>query len=586
MKLKQFCMFLLIILLLLSPLSFASEGDYKIPSVIKDITINDDGSTVISEEIVYDIEGSVNGVYRDIPLTANQSVENISVETPGYYNKLEINRYSDSVQMKVWLYKDAAKTQKTNDAKVAVKYKYTLRKGVKIYNDVVDFQYMTWDEDWKTNVDYLESQIHIPGSKDNVEYYNNPDDNVVSSEWTSNDTLTTKVDNIPAHKRFEQRILMPKSYLKKSTYAQVIDLDAKDLIKQDQEDYHKKIGYDYDAQNIYLAIICLVFATPIAVYARYGREPKISYDAKYEYDIPTDATPVQVNSIVKSAVGSPDNNAIIATILDLIDRKYFRIVSYEYNNTIIARTQRDVSDLKEYEITLINFLSQYAVDGNISIDSIGRPYNRRDFQDFRNVWMQQAKNEVPDSMIKQYFDDKGNKLLKILSVLIILFPILTILSVSFINIPGSVLLMAFLMIPVSIIEAGILHYLPKTLVGRWTPEGKEFHDKWKNFEKYINDYSLIRERPPASVEVWGRYLVYAAAMGCADRTTMNMKQYFNSSDMRGDFSDSYAVSFAYYGGFKQVESSVVTLSRFENNDSLGIGSSGSGGFGGGGGGTF
>lgn len=60
---------LLILLFLLVPVTIAGNGDYKIPSVVKDVTVNDDGSVHISEKIVYDIEGSVNGVYRNIPLT-------------------------------------------------------------------------------------------------------------------------------------------------------------------------------------------------------------------------------------------------------------------------------------------------------------------------------------------------------------------------------------------------------------------------------------------------------------------------------------------------------------------------------------
>ena len=133
-----------------------------------------------------------------------------------------------------------------------------------------------------------------------------------------------------------------------------------------------------------------------------------------------------------------------------------------------------------------------------------------------------------------------------------------------------------------------LFIIPRSIPGRWTPKGKEFHDKWKNFEKYIKDYSLIKERPPASVQVWGRYIIYASALGCADEVTRNMKEYFRSMDIVDDSFDTDTVaSFAYYNGFAHVESSFNTLSQSESSDSTSsIGSSGSGGFGGGGGGTF
>jgi uncharacterized membrane protein len=74
----------------------------------------------------------------------------------------------------------------------------------------------------------------------------------------------------------------------------------------------------------------------------------------------------------------------------------------------------------------------------------------------------------------------------------------------------------------------VMFFIPNTFAGRWTPEGKEFHDKWKSFENYINDYSLIKERPPASIQVWGKYLIYAAALGCADEVSKNICQQFHS----------------------------------------------------------
>ena len=97
MNAKKLIIILLILMMLSIPITFAKNGDYTVPSVVKDITVEKDGSTLITEKIVYEIEGSVNGVFRDIPLKDNQSVVNISVKTPGYYNKLDIERNDSNV---------------------------------------------------------------------------------------------------------------------------------------------------------------------------------------------------------------------------------------------------------------------------------------------------------------------------------------------------------------------------------------------------------------------------------------------------------------------------------------------------------
>lgn len=110
-------------MLFLVPFTSATEGDFKVPEVTKDIVIRDDGSCLITEEIVYDIEGQVNGTYRDIPIDTNQNITDLSVETPGYYNKLQVldlegnditnqRTFTDDIRIKVWLYKDEGYTQK------------------------------------------------------------------------------------------------------------------------------------------------------------------------------------------------------------------------------------------------------------------------------------------------------------------------------------------------------------------------------------------------------------------------------------------------------------------------------------------
>lgn len=66
----------------------------------------------ISEQITYVIEGSVNGTYREIPIERNQTIRNISVDTPGYYNDLQILNGYTRKTIKVWLYSDKEKTKK------------------------------------------------------------------------------------------------------------------------------------------------------------------------------------------------------------------------------------------------------------------------------------------------------------------------------------------------------------------------------------------------------------------------------------------------------------------------------------------
>ena len=586
MDIKKIIIISLLITLFLAPISFADDGDYYIPTADKDILVNDDGSTVITEIINYEIEGSVNGVYRDIPHASDQTVTDVSVETPGYYNTLEVIEQNGKTRLKVWLYTDKEKQHKTYDAKVKVIYKYTFNKGVKIYNDIAELQYMSWGNEWDSGVGSLITNIHIPGSYEGTEYWNNPDDYVVSSNWTDDNTLTTEVKGIGSRTTFEQRILMPKSYFKSSENARVINMDAKAQIESDQLKYKEDREFKNTLSVIFSGLLGILMIIPLGIYRLFGREPEIDYQADYEYDLPTDSSAVEVNSIVNGDVGTINDDAMYATLLDLIDRKYFKVIASNEDDTILRLVNTDTTNLKKFEKLLLDFVSKFEINGDISLNSIADNGDPHEFKDFKNSWIDETSKEVPDSLIKRYFISKGSTIFKIFAFVLLVLSIILFFAIIFLEVNKYywiLLVLTLLMFVESIIMLSIPNYVP----GRWTPEGKEFHDKWENFKNYITDFSLIKERPPASIQVWGKYLVYAAALGCADEVSENMKKYFDIAGVPEEyFNRSDAVMFGYYGGFNHLDTTFAALTPSSDSSSGGIGSVGGGGFGGGGGGTF
>ena len=374
MKIQKYIIISLILMFLIVPASYAGDGDYTIPNAVNEVTIMDDGATIISEDIIYSIEGQINGIYRDIPHDNQQRITNISVETPGYYNSVEIINHDENTRIKVWLYKDEAKTQKIHDENVEIIYKYTFINGVKVYNDIAEFQYLSWGDKWDSGVDNLETIIHIPGSKQDVEYWNNPEDYVISSTWTDDNTLETKLEDIGSHTKYEQRILLSKSYFTSTENAKVINMDAKAQIEEDQRKYKQDRDFYNTLSYITMGVLSLLMIIPLGIYGLYGREPKINYKSEYEHDLPTKSSPLEVNSIVIGNVGEIDNNAIYATILDLINRKYYKIMTSNEDDTVLKQIKKD-NTLKHFESSLMNFLSKFEINGDISLKSIADTSN-------------------------------------------------------------------------------------------------------------------------------------------------------------------------------------------------------------------
>lgn len=585
--LKKFIIFLIILTLLVVPATFASDDYFTLPSIEKNINITDDGTAIISENVEYGISGTVNGVYRDVAISGGQYLDNISVETPGYYNTLEVINSSNSVRLKVYLYKDEAKTQKVSDENVQVIYKYNFIKGVKIYNDIAEFQYIVFDKSWGTGVDKLSTQIQLPGNHNNIEMWYNPPYLTKESTWTNDNTLKTVFqDNIDGDQSIEQRMLIPKEYFTSTDNADVINKDAKATIEKQQKEYEDSINTNNTISLVLTVLMILAMVTPVGIYYKYGREPKIDYNAEYESDLPTSDSPAFVNVMIHDVVGEVDILGFHSTLLNLIDKGYYTIISGNEDDLVIKEKNKSLDNLQQYEIDIIDYLSKFKDKKNII--SLQDMADSSQLYNFMNAWEIDVNRDVINLRVGDFFNGYGDKVMSFGAVLLL---ILGILSCFFcLMAEGEFHLLTFIVSIILIIESIILFVLPSTIMGQWTKEGKEFHDKWKNFERYIKDYSLIKEYPPESVQVWGKYMVYATALGCAQKASENMEKYFKYMNIPEEYyMESDAMFYSMYWADAMILSSIhhhnMEDADFDSGSFGDIGDIG-GGFGGGGGGTF
>lgn len=571
--------------------------DYDIPFVEKIIQIHDDGLINITEDFNYTFRGTYNGVYRDLPISGNQSVSNISVETPGLYNDFTVTNTSGNVRITVRLYKDAQKTQGVSNQSANIIYHYSYHKALKMYNDVAEFQYMSWGSEWEKDVTRMTTYIKLPGTKYGVEKWDNPSYYVTSDSWITPNTLETRFRTIESGKTVEQRLLIPKSQFNSTDNADVINQDAIAIIKQDQQEYQDLINNNYNVTYIATILSIILLLTPVGIYYKYGREPKFSQELEYSLDIPTNDSPVFINAVVNGDVDDINSDAFYATILDLIDKKYFKIISAQ-KDAIIRITDKDSTNLEKYEREIIKYFSKFEDDdGHISFTRIKKTEDPLKFQKFLKHWNYSAKESLDDNKIDRFFHDKGSILFKIYAPITLIYAIVMLIWVFSLEPAVPTIDWAFratiILIPVAILTI----ILPNTVAGQWTIEGKKFHDEWKNFEKYVTDYSLIKQYPPESVQVWSKYLVYATALGCAKTVTVNMKTYFKQMNMSDDeILESDAVLFTYIGTFAFMSNTFHNFETYTppseggnagSGGSFGnIGGPGMGGFGGGGGGAF
>lgn len=114
---------------------------------------------------------------------------------------------------------------------------------------------------------------------------------------------------------------------------------------------------------------------------------------------------------------------------------------------------------------------------------------------------------------------------------------------------------------------------------------------WKGLKKYMEDYSMLKEREIPEIAIWEHFLVYATAFGIADKVIKQLKIVYKEFG-RSLYLDDSSYGYIYILANNDFSSSFTNTisSRFSSTYEAGYsslhssGSGGGGGFSGGGGG--
>ena len=609
-------LFLLIFSLLSSTAVAQDDEDrsYTIPYANIDLYLQENGNLHVKEKLHYSFSGTYNGVYRDIPLKTGQRIENIQINTDGAYYTLEVIDQGDMKRLKIYLYSNPEKTAPISDRDVDVYIEYDFINVIKIYNDIAELQYKIWGENWEVDVGQVTTNIHLKSSE-GVKYWLNPPYFVKSDNWNNN-ILKIESTAISPGNWFEVRMAIPREQFQSNPlFAQVINSDGLQDMERIQQDYQNQLNLKTILYYILSVLMLLSIFIPIILYFKYGREPKINYMAEYERDLPTDDPPAVVNAIsgkgFAKRIGEPDMDGFRATMMDLINRKYILIQDIpsqiekdkegkesaklssvkemkDRSVSLKINDKMNFSELNNFETDVIIFLRKFSENGVVNLETLKQDLKDRNkalsFRNSYNNWKDDLKNQfLDDKTMEKIFIRKGDTYLKIFGGLGIIIAGVAFYFTLFDPLPAAryVLISSIVLGIVAIISL----IMPQKIAGRWTDYGAEFDAKWINFKKYIMDFSLIKKYPPESIAVWNKYLVYATALGIADKVRKSMEMTLP----RDELEDSNLYLFHYYGGYMILSSTLDSgMSTATSGDSDGMGGVGGvgGGSGGGGGGAF
>jgi uncharacterized membrane protein len=612
----------------------AQDKSFSLPRAYVVASVQPDGSVLVTEEITYLFTGSFEGGYREILLKDGMSVTDVSVSeygkayspgasaelgssgAPGTYGTANLG---DAYRI-VWHYR-ASYEERT------FTIRYRLEGLAVAHDDVVDVYWQAWGDEWEEPLGSLEATMVLPGDagKGDVKVFGHPA-SVSGKTSLGPDGVSPRLvaSDVPAGQFVEMRVVFPRELLSSTGGArvepgdglqQIMDEEAAEARSEARQAWLMRL------QPLFGLLLVLVSVGMIAfVYLRYGREPKVDYEGRYEREPPTNDPPAVIGAIIsqRPSVGSRE---FTATLFDLIRRGvlYAQPVSVKKGGFWGEKTMTDLrvdlgsghpGSIEDFERSVLSVAERVLSHGPVNLTDFqermkriyDRQANRSSYESFRDA----VKREVERRDLVERSPGRWLGWAALVLgpagaawfVLALLGvnggALISLIFSSFIGFVGAAVVVWLVFRRVFGHADSSLGSVLHRMWVRRTPKGALLHARWQAFRRYLSDFSRMEESPPASLALWEQFLVYGIALGVAEQVLEAARLHappeiaeggsFYSPGIIGSISGAYVFSFS---NLENDFSDAFTPLSSSGSGGGGLFSGGGGGgFGGGGGGAW
>ena len=402
---------------------------------------------------------------------------------------------------------------------------------VKFYNDVAELQYKLWGEEWQVPVGQVNAVIHLK-SDDGVKYWTNPPYLSQNSLWDNSNLIVTS-KQIPKNNWFEARLIIPLEQFTSYNEGQKINQNGTVAIQNIQNDYASWVYFEELLYKILPFIVLLSFIYPFSIFYK-SRGGLLRNKGKFNGELPENDPPAIVNAIcgngLSKNVGDPGIDGFLATIMDLIKRRYI-LVDYRSDDKhhglkLKINDNKDIKHIKNFEKVVLDFLKKFEKNKIIYLDEISENLEKTHFQKRFFDWRKFIIKKLSHGKLESIFLEKNNKGRYIYGFIALLGSVL-IMAMTYKNpIQGTIysFYAGLLLLAVSIISL----LMTSKVNGRWTEYGNEYHANWMMYKKHVKNSKHYHKD---SKEVFDNYLIYGTALGVGDNVIKSLREKFGPEEL-------------------------------------------------------
>jgi uncharacterized membrane protein len=499
---------------------------FTIESYESNATVLQNGDLNVNERIVFDLEKQHNEGFRTIRSEDAPSLDTIVLHSVKV-NGAEVNSltqiYEGAVEI-VWT--------KTFIGKNVVELNYSLKDRVELYNDYARICFEHFSSNWKSEAKKFESRMILPeagrGKPMHFQIYSSK----MGNAYVDDLDVVVEMDNVPPSNYIGGCYLFDRGSVNTD---KIVNGSAYEILQDERKSYGAAIVFGEEPLAFeffcFPAFLILSLFTVNTYLKR--RKPK------YPETIlpPEEEEPAVVAALVLNKY--PEKDLIAATLIDLINRGVIEIIETFKGATDITREKtilflKKKTKLKPHEQPVVDMIFQEGKE--VDLDALAEKQKKirsrsaakadpayKAMKEFKSCTHSMLANKKVKHLTKNPATGK-----------MALFWFILVFGGFFLGFPvaeaifyhldaGNIETIAIYLI--SIIGALISFFFLMQLFAEIKPPARmeEKFEKWDSFYRAVKS-SRLDEYPPSSVAIWGKILVFATALGMADKVMRHLSE--------------------------------------------------------------
>ena len=448
------------------------------------------------------------------------------------------------------------------------KISYKVLDAIAKYDDYAELYWQFLGDDFQIDADQITGTIYLPTSaesKDDIRVWGHTKGLNGTVYVKSKKKIVFQLNKYKKENFVEIRTLFPRDmiyFTDRTQYTDILNsvLGEEEVFADEANQRRKNGGRTDEEQEEFLlivlvvSIIVMIIASIIIIATIIAQKKKKkafqkfsviklnnkmvpSMQFKYFRDIPdenmTSFEVIKLQKIESSILETKDfSNAFSATLLDLCLKGYLQIQPIEKEVVYLYLLKLADSSLKEDEAKIMNFLQEaFGTNDKITLHQLQSYMQNHSakIQDLVEDISKISNNELAADQIlkldnyeiyKEYSKVVGKASPLVITIMVICF--IGMLSGNFLAFIISAII-AFITGKIQMSMSSKKKKMTVEDADVLTQKGVDLKAEWNGLKNFMNDLSMIDKKEIPELVLWEKYLVFATAMGIADKVIKQLK---------------------------------------------------------------